>query len=216
AENGASMWEQVCNLLGLGRLQTCRHNAAWTSYKLVPTAQSLSWRGFPPDVHVLNEGISPVPSAGGPAMLQHVDSLVSSRTLQNPAVPLLHLRDLETARQVQRNLFPRQLPCLPGWDLAAVCRPARIVAGDYHDLFTPVPGCLAIALGDVAGKGLGPALVMAHLHTLIRSRLPAHLADLAGLVNELNAHLLAVLPEEMFVTLFLAVVELDTGRMRYV
>jgi sigma-B regulation protein RsbU (phosphoserine phosphatase) len=167
-------------------------------------------------VHFFKEGVSPVLSDGSNDMLRHADDFTSSPTIRNHDVPLQHLRDLETARQVQRNLFPRELPCVHGWDLAAVCRPARVVAGDYHDLFTPAPGFLTIALGDVAGKGLGPALVMAHLHTLIRSRLPAQLADLAGLVADLNAHLLAVLPEEMFVTLFLAVVELDTGRMRYV
>jgi sigma-B regulation protein RsbU (phosphoserine phosphatase) len=149
-------------------------------------------------------------------MLQQTDGFASSPTIRNHDVPLQHLRDLETARQVQQNLFPRELPCLSGWDLAAVCQPAHVVAGDYYDLFEPARGFLAIALGDVAGKGLGPALVMAHLHTLIRSRLPTQFADLAGLVANLNAHLLAVLPEEMFVTLFLAVVELDTGRMVYV
>jgi phosphoserine phosphatase RsbU/P len=149
-------------------------------------------------------------------MLQHADGFVSSQAIPHNDVPLQHLRDLETARQVQQNLFPRELPCVHGWDFAAVCRSARVVAGDYHDLFIPAPGCLAIALGDVAGKGLGPALVMAHLHTLIRSRLPAQVADPAGLFADLNALLLAVLPEEIFVTLFLEVVELDTGRMRYV
>ena len=127
-----------------------------------------------------------------------------------------HLRDLEAARQVQEHLFPRDLPHVPGWDCAAVCRPARVVAGDYHDLFEVGRGRLAVALGDVAGKGLGPALIMAGLHALVRGRLPRQAADLAGLLGGLNRYLLAATPPDLFVTLFLAVLDLGTGRLRYV
>jgi sigma-B regulation protein RsbU (phosphoserine phosphatase) len=123
--------------------------------------------------------------------------------------------DLEEARRVQQRLFPRELPPLSGWDVAAAWRPARVVAGDYYDLFAVGPGRLAVALGDVAGKGLGPALVMAGLRAVVRSRLPDRAADLAGLMQELNDYLLATTPEETFVTLFLAVLEAPTGRLRY-
>jgi serine phosphatase RsbU (regulator of sigma subunit) len=124
--------------------------------------------------------------------------------------------DLEAARHVQQHLFPRQLPRLPGWDCAAVCRPARVVAGDYYDLFEVAPGQIAVALGDVAGKGLGPALVMAGLHAWVRSRLPHRAADLPGLAAGLNRYLLASTPDDLFVTLFLGVLDGDTGRLRYV
>jgi sigma-B regulation protein RsbU (phosphoserine phosphatase) len=68
----------------------------------------------------------------------------------------------------------------------------------------------------VAGKGLGPALVMAGLRALVRSRLPYRPRDLAGLVGELNDYLLASTPDDLFVTLFLGVLEVSTGRLRYV
>jgi sigma-B regulation protein RsbU (phosphoserine phosphatase) len=123
--------------------------------------------------------------------------------------------DLEAARRVQQHLFPGELR-LAGWDCAAVCRPARTVAGDYHDLFEAAPSRLAVALGDVSGKGLGPALVAAHLHALVRGRLPADGAALAPFVEDLNRRLLAVLPEGMFVTLLVAVLDLATGRAHYV
>jgi sigma-B regulation protein RsbU (phosphoserine phosphatase) len=93
---------------------------------------------------------------------------------------------------------------------------ARAVAGDYYDLFEAAPGQVTVALGDVSGKGLGPALIMASLHALVRSRLPHRLADLSGLVAELDRYLRAVTPEAMFVTLFLGVLDVGSGRLRYV
>jgi sigma-B regulation protein RsbU (phosphoserine phosphatase) len=90
------------------------------------------------------------------------------------------------------------------------------VAGDYYDLFALAPDLVAIAMGDVSGKGLGPALVMAGLHALVRSGLPQRQGDLAGFMGELNQYLLATTPEDVFVTLFLSVLQVGPGRMRYV
>src|SRR5262249_30780884 len=77
-------------------------------------------------------------------------------------------------------------------------------------------GRIVLALGDVSGKGLGPALVMAGLRTLVRCRLPPRSDDLAGVMSELNEDLLMSTPEEMFVTPFLALLEPSTARLRYV
>jgi sigma-B regulation protein RsbU (phosphoserine phosphatase) len=127
-----------------------------------------------------------------------------------------HLRDLQTARQVQQNLFPRRLPCVHGWDFAACCLPAQAVGGDYYDVFEARPGQLAIALGDVSGKGLGPALVMAYLHGLARSLLPSDPAGLGRFVAGLNNRLADSLPESWFVTLFVGIVDLAGGWLSYV
>jgi sigma-B regulation protein RsbU (phosphoserine phosphatase) len=133
----------------------------------------------------------------------------------HPSTP--HYRtDLDEARKVQQQLLPRELPCLPDWDLAAACRPARVVSGDYCDVLDLPGGQVAVALGDVAGKGFGPALVMAGLRALAHAWLPHRTADLPGLLRELNAYLLATTPDDMFVTLFLAVLDLSAGRLRYV
>src|SRR5262249_32456380 len=125
-------------------------------------------------------------------------------------------RDLAAAWQVQQNLFPRELPSAPGWEFAALCRPARTVAGDYYDLFETAPGRIAVALGDVSGKGLGPALVMVGLRALVRCRLPRRGGNLAGLMEEINGYLLATTPEDMFVTLFLAFLDVRTGQLGFV
>ena len=126
------------------------------------------------------------------------------------------LPEQEEARRVQQRLFPHEMPRVAGWEFAALCRPARMVGGDYCDVFEVAPGVVALAVGDVSGKGLGPALVMAHLHALIRAKLSPAPCRLAGLAAELNRCLLAVLPEGMFVTLFLGLLETDTGRLHHV
>lgn len=125
-------------------------------------------------------------------------------------------RDIEIARRVQQSLFPQVLPQPPGWDLAACCRPAREVGGDYYDLFEPAPGMLALALGDVSGKGLGASLLTASLHSTLRGRLPAQLDDLAGLMSEVNEHLVQSTPAGIFATLFVGLLDTATGRLRYV
>jgi sigma-B regulation protein RsbU (phosphoserine phosphatase) len=123
---------------------------------------------------------------------------------------------MESARLVQRKLFPQRLPSVPGWDFAGDCRPAQSVGGDYYDLFAVGPGRVALALGDVTGKGLGPALVMAHLHALVRGRLSGCPADLPRFAADLNEYLAEFLPSDFFVTLFVAVLETATGWLHYV
>jgi len=127
-----------------------------------------------------------------------------------------HSRELSIARRVQRDLFPKELPAPAGWEFAALCRPARAVGGDYYDLFTPDPGHVVIAVGDVSGKGLGPSLVMSAVHAVVRSRLRDASIDLSSVARELNEHLLTSSSSEMFMTLFVGILEVGTGRLRYV
>jgi sigma-B regulation protein RsbU (phosphoserine phosphatase) len=90
-----------------------------------------------------------------------------------------------------------------------------MVAGDYYDVFPLGPDQVALTLGDVAGKGLGPALVMAGLRAVVHSLMPHRSDDLLGVMGELNAYLLETTPDDMFVSLFLAVLDVPTGRLRY-
>jgi sigma-B regulation protein RsbU (phosphoserine phosphatase) len=125
-------------------------------------------------------------------------------------------KELDIARRVQQNLFPKVLPEAPGWEFAAVCRPARAVGGDYYDLFAVEEGQVAIAIGDVAGKGLGPSMLMSSAHTLIRTRLRQKGATLPLLMSELNEHLYASTSPEMFLTLFVGVLDVRSGLLSYV
>ncbi|WP_161571059.1 GAF domain-containing SpoIIE family protein phosphatase [Granulicella sibirica] len=112
-------------------------------------------------------------------------------------------REIEIAREVQERLFPQTYPTVDGVDLAGYCRPAQFVGGDYYDFFLiPQPfstpeapaNRLAIAVGDISGKGISAALLMASLRASLRSvatlRQPdgsgnQHLATLMKHVNEL-------------------------------
>ncbi len=125
-------------------------------------------------------------------------------------------RELSIARRVQEGLFPSALPEPGGWSFAAVCRPARAVGGDYYDLFAPDPEHVVLALGDVSGKGLGPSLVMSAVQALIRNHLRRSVRDLTDLAGQLNEHLLESSSSETFVTLFVGVLEVGSGRLRYV
>lgn len=97
-------------------------------------------------------------------------------------------RELEIAREVQERLFPQKLPGVEGLDFSGACRPALGVGGDYYDFLALPGGGLGIAIGDVSGKGIAAALMMATLQASLRSeatRGPENLAALMASVNRL-------------------------------
>ncbi len=79
-------------------------------------------------------------------------------------------REVEIAAQVQSRLFPEKVPDLLNVEIAAECRAARGVAGDYYDYVEVIPGLVAVALGDVSGKGMSASLVMSNLQASLRSQ----------------------------------------------
>jgi sigma-B regulation protein RsbU (phosphoserine phosphatase) len=97
-------------------------------------------------------------------------------------------REIEIAREVQERLFPQSPPEMPGLDYTGSCRPALGVGGDYFDFFALPDGELGIAIGDVSGKGIAAALLMAGLRASLRGQTiqgPEDLARLMGNVNKL-------------------------------
>jgi phosphoserine phosphatase RsbU/P len=97
-------------------------------------------------------------------------------------------REVEIAREVQERLFPQELPAIAGLDYFGACRPALGVGGDYYDFLALPGGQLGIAIGDVSGKGIGAALLMASLQASLRSeaaRAPESLAPVVSNVNRL-------------------------------
>jgi sigma-B regulation protein RsbU (phosphoserine phosphatase) len=92
--------------------------------------------------------------------------------------------DLAIAQEVQAQLFPQAISDLESLEVHGVCRPARTVSGDYYDFLTYGPDRLGIAVGDVSGKGISAALLMATIHSAVRAyefgRMPAMTAHLVA------------------------------------
>ncbi|MEJ7638312.1 MAG: PP2C family protein-serine/threonine phosphatase, partial [Singulisphaera sp.] len=121
-------------------------------------------------------------------------------------------RDLKIAEQVQKRFLPQSVPQIDGFEFFAHYNPAYEVGGDYYD-FVPLPqNRLAIALGDVSGKGVAAALMMAKFsgdtrYCILTENSPAAAA------NELNSLLCAAGIEEKFITLSLSVLDLSMRRL---
>ncbi len=95
--------------------------------------------------------------------------------------------ELELARTVQERLFPKAAPQVAGLDLAGLCRPAQTVGGDYFDFFTTRSGLTGFAIGDIAGKGISAALLMASPQASLRAMAFSGFSNLSDLMAKLNA-----------------------------
>jgi hypothetical protein len=123
--------------------------------------------------------------------------------------------DLEVARQIQFGLLPFEPSVRGSFTIDTAMRPANTVGGDYFDVIDLGPERVAIAVGDVAGKGMPAALLMALLQGSLRTLLSAGLRG-RELMAKLNAHLCANIPSNRLVTLFYAELDLSTGLLEYV
>src|SRR5215471_18389 len=112
-------------------------------------------------------------------------------------------RELEIAREVQEHLFPQRLPSVPGLDYCGRCRPAREVGGDYYDFLELPEGRLGIAIGDVSGKGIGAALMMASLEASLRGQASVG-HDLAELMKRVNSLVYVASSANHYATAFYA------------
>jgi sigma-B regulation protein RsbU (phosphoserine phosphatase) len=124
------------------------------------------------------------------------------------------VRELEIARGVQNRLFPQELPAAEGLDFAAYCRPARFVGGDYYDFVGLSKDRVALTLGDVAGKGVAAAVLMASVQASLRTQLLQAPASLAAMIGDFNKVVLSISSVDRYTTLFCALV--DRGRLVYV
>jgi len=124
-------------------------------------------------------------------------------------------KELEIGRRIQEELLPRGPLRAPFAEVGGVSIPAREVGGDFFNYFPLGEDEVAILVGDVSGKGVPAALLMASLQATIRARLGLE-RDLARLVDALDREMASEEPLAPYYTLFLAVLEGGTGRLRYV
>ena len=129
---------------------------------------------------------------------------------------LLQLQsELNCAADVQRRLLPQEPLSLPGFEIAALCMPARQVGGDFYDWYETIPGIVTLNFGDVMGKGMAAAMLMTTVRATLRAvtlrvqpSLAVQLAE-QSLRHDLNR-------SESFVTLFLGRLNVDASMMSYV
>lgn len=122
--------------------------------------------------------------------------------------------ELDDARCVQQALLPRVFPDLPGFELAAWSRPVSEIGGDYYDIIKVNDRTAAIIVADASGKGIPAALVISNLRGALRA-LAAEEPSPAGLCRKVNRLLSVSLPAGHFVTFFCALLDLDSGRLRF-
>ena len=124
-------------------------------------------------------------------------------------------REWAEAQSAQQALLPRGLPSLPGMEVAAVCRPAMELAGDYYDIRPMTGGRVLLCIGDVAGKGTAAALVMANLQAAVKALAEEDLSPI-DLCRRVNRVLCGNCEEGRFVTFFCAVLDTADRTLRYV
>jgi phosphoserine phosphatase RsbU/P len=123
--------------------------------------------------------------------------------------------EMDIARRVQARLFPQNLPPLKTLEYVGGCVQARQVGGDYYDFLDMGPGVVGIVLADIAGKGISGALLMANLQANLRSQYAVGLDDLPRLLQSVNRLFYENTTDESYATMFFAVYEDSSRKLRY-
>jgi predicted ester cyclase len=122
--------------------------------------------------------------------------------------------ELQVARQIQQELLPEATPELDGWRIAAYYGPAREVGGDFYDFLEFPDGRLGLVVGDATGHGMPAALVMATTRGMLRAVVQS-LESPGEVLAKVDEALVADIPPSTFVTCFYAILEPQSGLLRY-
>jgi serine phosphatase RsbU (regulator of sigma subunit) len=142
----------------------------------------------------------------GQELRAHQDRLLERERLR---------KELEMCRRIQEDLLPRAGLRVPFAEIEGISIPAREVGGDFFNYFALSADQAALLVGDVSGKGVPAALLMANLQATLRARLPLT-GDLARLAAELDREIDASTPPEAYLTLFVGVLDGRERALRYV
>jgi phosphoserine phosphatase RsbU/P len=152
-------------------------------------------------------------------MTEYVQTLVKERVQKERLE-----RELEIAKEVQEQLFPKFAPQMTNMELTGLCLPARIVSGDYYDFLQFDDQLMGMALGDICGKGISAALLMANLQATLRSNVMTHGADIhpgghngsvASIVKILNHQIYSFTSANKFASFFYAVYDNARASLTY-
>ena len=124
-------------------------------------------------------------------------------------------QELEIAKQVQARLFPQDLPAMNTLDYAGSCLQARHVGGDYYDFLALGQQRLGLVIGDIAGKGIAAALLMANLQANLRSQCAMAIDDPVRLLCSVNRLFCENTPDGAYATFFFSEYDDRAGHLRY-
>jgi serine phosphatase RsbU (regulator of sigma subunit) len=146
-----------------------------------------------------------------------------ARTLENLRAAQAELlrrerlkRDLEIAAQVHKNILPTSFPVVPGFEFAALARPAREIGGDLYDILDMGDDKIGIVMADASGKSVQAAIYMAVIRALFLSETNSNLSPAETAHRVHNLLLKVSTTSDMFVTAFYAILNLPTRQLRYI
>jgi len=145
-----------------------------------------------------------------------VVAIENKRMAKNRVVQERIRKELEVATEMQKLLFPEDLPSDKKMDISAKYLPRHEVSGDYYDFIPIEENEYIICIGDVSGKGIGAAMLMANFQATIRTLYHYQRFDLEFLIEELNKKVMKSAKGEKFITFFLAHYKSDTRTLTYV
>jgi len=150
-------------------------------------------------------------------VIARVDAHIALRNLQTQLQDTNRQmeKELTLAGEVQRSYLPREIPGIPGWQIAVELKPARETSGDFFDVNMLPNGKLGIMIADVVDKGVSAALFMALCYSLIRTYAAEFLEEPEKLFDAVNRRVLEDTNARQFVTVFYAVLDPTTGEMIY-
>lgn len=125
-------------------------------------------------------------------------------------------REIEVAREVQERLFPQEFPAIDGVTVAGHCRPQQGIGGDYYDVFMLGDDRIGLAIGDVSGKGISAALLMASLRASLRGMTLDAPQDLAVVIEKVNRLVYEASATNRYATFFFATYCASTRELVYV
>lgn len=126
----------------------------------------------------------------------------------------LQEQELEKAREIQEGLLPKKIPQVRGLEVAGAWQPARVVGGDYFDVLKFSERKIALCIGDVVGKGISAALLMANLQASFRAFASESISP-AALVQKLNGVICNNIAPDKFVTFCCCMIDAGENRLSY-
>ncbi len=124
-------------------------------------------------------------------------------------------KELSIAEKIQQKLIPEKIPEIPGYDLHAYYHPSKHVGGDYYDFHLTENGKFYFLIADVSGHGIPSSLVVSSMQAYIYAQIEAQ-KSISSLIENLNKYLIQTLLTGKFVTMFLGILDLESGGIKYI